>query len=197
MNGVCGAATITGFNVFINRHSTNYREIFKPDNRYLTVVHYLEKLHPKAILEVRDTILQYMADLIIANATGTITFGGRCNINRVAYLGSFGVHSGTFARHIVRNKLGTITCSHLHQNTSHRSYDDFSLQQVFIWSPPQVDVMPIDRRYCGIFRDTKHPLKGLERILADFKKATKEWVMLKPRYALKDPFTPDNEGIVK
>lgn len=192
VNAVCGAGTITNFLVIFRERVSS---LTKTDP-FSTPTTDILAMNARAFNQVKDEILQYMAEVLMAKASGTLTFGGRCNLDKIRYASTYGVHSGSFAKYVAKKKIGTITCSHLHHNSIHRKIDDFSVQQVFIWSPPAIPVLPNNRQWCGVFGNSKHVVDSLNFIKDFFKdRVTDDWVFLKPRYTLKNPFTPNEHGL--
>lgn len=207
VTAVCGAGSITSPTGYLISQTFPKKKIPDPlekdkNGKAIKAVQYgltedfVEKIIANgAFKEIRETLLKNsVEELVKLYSSGTMVMGGRMNIKRARYITSYGVHSGTIARYIIKNKVGTMTASHLHQNSGHRTKGDFSLQQVFVWSPPGVEIIPVNKRYCGVFASPEQEAKSIASLTKSIGEGIK-WIMYRPRYYLRNPFMKDDAHV--
>lgn len=195
--GLCGTQTLTspyGLLTGIPKAAAT----LKPEEQ-LSIIRLFKEhlLKTGAFKEIQKALFENTAKFLMeCYPNYSIMFGGRMNITKENYVNQLGVYSGSFARYLMKAKIGTITASHLHQNNGHKTQADFSIQQFFVWSPPTVDVLPINRSYVGIFQQEDHSENSIVRLEKKLGK-TREWVMYRPRYFLKKPGETANDANVE
>src|SRR5689334_23015648 len=136
----------------------------------------------KYLPQIRDMVFEVIKDYCLTyGKSHHWMFGGRVNLGLKQYTDQLGVYCGSFAGWLAKNKIGTITASHVHQNPLHRSKNDFSMQQFFVWSPPDSLVLKSNEVFCGISENEEQIARSRKEFKAyGFRENTS---LLKPRYA--------------
>lgn len=145
---------------------------------------------------IRNNLLAVFAESLVKKcgaSYGAIVWGGRVNINKAAYLNAWGVCSSTLAQFLKKHKIGTITISQAFQNPNHFSRHDFSVQQFFVWTPPNATVLPAKP---GVFNHKTPIAEGIQRVLKKIPEFKPQSSIFWPRADLPDPEKiGDNEDL--
>lgn len=146
----------------------------------------------KLLSKIRDHLLTGLSRHL-ANTYDSTLIGllGRVNIPQDVYTTRLGVYTGSFGRFLAKNKYGTITCSHLHQNKIHATVGDYSIVQAFFWTPPKGDAF-VNKSFSGIYSGhDKEEVLGKERKRLN---VGEEWKGYIPAYFRRTPFSKHKQS---